>query len=206
MRSLHPSLLRHIFLTLLTISLTACGFHLRGDYDVPEALDKLSVTSYDQYSQFTRIVKNRLRLNEIEIVEPAEDIPNLHLVSETISSRTLSIYQNTIAAEKELTLNATFRVTVPDVGTKTFTTTVTRSYLDNPLTALAKSMESAMLVDEMRQLASSQIIRLMARLKPDLTLSERSERSRQRNMSEQGESHGHVSTTEVSTDQHTISQ
>ncbi len=206
MRSLHPSLLRHIFLTLLTISLTACGFHLRGDYDVPEALDKLSVTSYDQYSQFTRIVKNRLRLNEIEIVEPAEDIPNLHLVSEAISSRTLSIYQNTIAAEKELTLNATFRVTVPDVGTKTFTTTVTRSYLDNPLTALAKSMESAMLIDEMRQLASSQIIRLMARLKPDLTLSERSERSRQHNMSEQSDSHSHVSTTEVSTDQHTISQ
>jgi LPS-assembly lipoprotein len=206
MRSLHPSLLRHIFLTLLTISLTACGFHLRGDYDVPEALDKLSVTSYDQYSQFTRIVKNRLRLNEIEIVEPAEDIPNLHLVSEAISSRTLSIYQNTIAAEKELTLNATFRVTVPDVGTKTFTTTVTRSYLDNPLTALAKSMESAMLIDEMRQLASSQIIRLMARLKPDLTLSERSERSLQRNLSEQSDSHSRVSTTEVSTDQHTISQ
>ncbi|SJN53324.1 LPS assembly lipoprotein LptE [Vibrio ruber] len=205
MRSLHPSLLRHIFLTLLTVSLTACGFHLRGDYDVPEALDKLSVTSYDQYSQFTRMVKNRLRLNEIEIVEPAEDIPNLHLVSETISSRTLSIYQNTIAAEKELTLNATFRVTVPEVGTKTFTTTVTRSYLDNPLTALAKSMESSMLIDEMRQLASSQIIRLMARLKPDLTLSERSERSR--NMSKQSDhSNSHVSTTEVATEQHTISQ
>lgn len=203
MRSLHPSLLRHIFLALLTLSLTACGFHLRGDYDVPEALDKLSVSSYDQYSQFTRIVKNRLRLNEIEIVEPAKDIPNLYLVSETISSRTLSIYQNTIAAEKELTLNATFRVTVPDVGTKTFTTTVSRSYLDNPLTALAKSMESAMLVDEMRQLASSQIIRLMARLKPDLTLSER---SRQRNTSEQGDNNSHVSTTEVSTDQHTINQ
>ncbi|MDW6092311.1 LPS assembly lipoprotein LptE [Vibrio rhizosphaerae] len=204
MRSLHPSLLRHVFLTLLTISLTACGFHLRGDYDVPEALDKLSVTSYDQYSQFTRMVKNRLRLNEIEIVEPAENIPNLHLVSETISSRTLSIYQNTIAAEKELTLNATFRVTVPDVGTKTFTTTVTRSYLDNPLTALAKSMESNMLIDEMRQLASSQIIRLMARLKPDLTLSERS--SRQRKMSDQGGDKSHVSTIEVSTDQHTTSQ
>ncbi|MDW6003411.1 LPS-assembly lipoprotein LptE [Vibrio mangrovi] len=204
MRSFHIPLLRHIFLVLLTVSLTACGFHLRGDYDVPEALDKLSVTSYDQYSKFTRMVKNRLRLNEIEIVEPAEDIPNLHLVSESVSSRTLSIYQNTIAAEKELTLNATFQVTVPDVGTKTFSTRVTRSYLDNPLTALAKSLESAMITDEMRQLASSQIIRLMARLKPDLTLSER---SRQFGMSDEyDEKNSHVSTTEVPADQHTISQ
>ncbi|WP_370687739.1 LPS assembly lipoprotein LptE, partial [Vibrio cholerae] len=52
-------------------------------------------------------------------------------------------------------------------GSRTFTTSVTRSYLSNPLTALAKSVERDMIEDEMRKLAASQIVRQMARLKAD---------------------------------------
>ncbi|MDW6016403.1 LPS assembly lipoprotein LptE [Vibrio plantisponsor] len=148
--------------------LSACGFHLRGDYDVPDELSKLSITSYDQYSSFTRIVTRQLRMNEIEIVQPADDVPNVHLISEGISERTLSLYQTTRAAEKELTFRASYRVTVPDIGTKTFSTSVTRSYLDNPLTALAKSVERDMIEGEMRKLAATQIVRQMGRLKASI--------------------------------------
>lgn len=148
--------------------LTACGFHLRGDYSVPHELSTLSVTSYDQYSVFTRQVKNQLRINDVELVTPAENVPNLHLINEGVGERTLSLYQNTRAAEKELTFRTSYRVTIPEVGTKTFSTSVTRSYLDNPLTALAKSVERDMIEDEMRKLAASQIIRQMARLKVDI--------------------------------------
>ncbi|MGV2841391.1 luciferase, partial [Vibrio cyclitrophicus] len=41
-------------------------------------------------------------------------------------------------------------------------------YLDNPLTALAKSVERDMIEDEMRKLATSQILRQMARLKANI--------------------------------------
>ncbi len=145
--------------------LSACGFHLRGNFDVPEELQKLSLTSYDQYSDLTRKVEAQLRLNKIDIVTPASNIPNLHLVSEGVGERTLSLYQNTRAAEKELTYRVSYRITVPELGMKTFNTSVTRSYLDNPLTALAKSVERDMIEEEMRQLASTQIIRQTARLK-----------------------------------------
>ncbi|MEH0665419.1 luciferase [Vibrio scophthalmi] len=158
---------------LLVASLLAgCGFHLRGDYSVPEELDKMSLTSYDKYSTFTRMMKAQLRMSEIEIVPPAENIANLHLISEGVGERTLSLYQNTRAAEKELTFRASYRVTVPDLGTKTFSTSVTRSYLDNPLSALAKSVERDMIEDEMRKLAATQIIRQMARLKADIEANE----------------------------------
>lgn len=158
---------------LLVASLLAgCGFHLRGDYSVPEELDKMSLTSYDKYSTFTRMMKAQLRMSEIEIVAPAENIANLHLISEGVGERTLSLYQNTRAAEKELTFRASYRVTVPDLGTKTFSTSVTRSYLDNPLSALAKSVERDMIEDEMRKLAATQIIRQMARLKADIEANE----------------------------------
>lgn len=155
-----------VTIVVLTVSLlSACGFHLRGDYSVPEELNKISVTSYDQYSTFTRMMKSQLRMNDVEIVPPAENTPNLHIISEGVGERTLSLYQNTRAAEKELTLNASYRVTIPELGDKTFSTSVTRSYLDNPLTALAKSVERDMIEDEMRKLATSQILRQMARLK-----------------------------------------
>lgn len=128
----------------------------------------MSLTSNDQYSTLTRLVKGQLRMNEIQLVEPASNVANLHLNGESLSERTLSLYQNTRAAEKELTFNTSYRITIPEVGTRTFSTSVTRSYLDNPLTALAKSSEREMIVDEMRKLAASQIIRQMARLKASI--------------------------------------
>lgn len=159
------SRIKLISVFLLSFILAGCGFHLRDNYDVPEQLSTLSVTSYDQYSEFTRLVKAQLHLENIEIVTPGETIPNLHLSSESLSSRTLSIYQNNSTAEVELTLKIAFNVTIPDIGSRQFTTSVTRSYIDNPLTALAKSVEKSMLVDEMRRLAAERVIRQMARLK-----------------------------------------
>lgn len=164
--TLFPTL-KWSLLVLMTSLLTACGFHLRGDYDIPQELSSMSLTSYDQYSTFTRMVHRQLRLNKIDLQSPAENLPNLHLLSESTGERTLSLYQNTRAAEKELTFRASYRVTVPELGSRTFTTSVTRSYLDNPLTALAKSVERDMIEDEMRKLAASQIVRQMARLKAD---------------------------------------
>ncbi|ENM5763350.1 luciferase [Vibrio mimicus] len=167
MRNILFPTLKWSLLVLMTSLLTACGFHLRGDYDIPQELSSMSLTSYDQYSTFTRMVHRQLRLNKIDLQSPAENIPNLHLLSESTGERTLSLYQNTRAAEKELTFRASYRVTVPNLGSRTFTTSVTRSYLDNPLTALAKSVERDMIEDEMRKLAASQIVRQMARLKAD---------------------------------------
>ena len=158
---------------ILTVSLlSACGFHLRGDYSVPDELNTISVTSYDQYSTFTRMVKGQLRMNDVNITAPSSKTPNLHLLGENIEERTLSLYQNTRAAEKELTFTASYRVTVPELGDKTFSTSVTRSYLDNPLTALAKSVEREMIEDEIRKLASIQILRQMARLKANIEANE----------------------------------
>ncbi|WP_394250783.1 LPS assembly lipoprotein LptE [Vibrio profundi] len=162
-----------VTVVILTVSLlSACGFHLRGDYSVPDELNTISVTSYDQYSTFTRMVKGQLRMNDVNITAPSSNTPNLHLLGENIEERTLSLYQNTRAAEKELTFTASYRVTVPELGDKTFTTNVTRSYLDNPLTALAKSVEREMIEDEMRKLASIQILRQMARLKANIEANE----------------------------------
>ncbi|MGB5805365.1 MAG: LPS assembly lipoprotein LptE [Vibrio anguillarum] len=172
MRQISSYSLKLSLIVIMSSLLSACGFHLRGDYSVPEELNRVSVTSYDQYSTFTRMVKNQLRMSDIEIVSPSETVPNIYLIGESVGERTLSLYQNTRAAELELTFNASYSVTLPELGMKTFSTSVTRSYLDNPLTALAKSVERDMIEDEMRKLAATQILRQMARLKADIAANE----------------------------------
>nr|WP_105900984.1 LPS assembly lipoprotein LptE [Vibrio gangliei] len=153
---------------------SACGFHFRGSYLLPDEVSTISVSSFDSYSQITRDVKNQLRFNGVDVVPPASDVPNLYLISESdsdnSSDRTLSLYQNSRAAEKELRYVVSYRVTVPGYDPKTFRVNITRSYLDNPLAALAKSVERDMLWDEMREQAAEQIIRQMARLKAQLAV------------------------------------
>ncbi|HDY7731764.1 TPA: luciferase, partial [Vibrio vulnificus] len=50
---------------------------------------------------------------------------------------------------------------------QSFQTTVNRNYLDNPLTALAKSVEREVIEDEMRNQAASQMMRQLGRLRAE---------------------------------------
>lgn len=165
----HLRLLAIISLAMMT---SACGFHFRGSYLLPEEVSTISVSSFDDYSQITRDVKNQLRFNGVDVVKPASGLPNLYIINESDtdsdSDSTLSLYQNSRAAEKELKYTVSYRVTVPGYDTKTFRVNISRSYLDNPLAALAKSVERDMLWEEMRQQAAELIVRQMARLKADL--------------------------------------
>ncbi len=156
---------KFVSIFLLSSLLAGCGFHFRGEYFVPEDIATMSLTSFDQYSTLTRLVDNELQLNGINLVPPSATVPNLHLMSESVGERTLSLYQNSRAAEKELTYRARYRVTVPNQEPRVFSSQVTRSYLDNPLTVLAKSVERDQIEDEMRAQATYQIIRQLARLK-----------------------------------------
>lgn len=159
--------LRTTIVLTLSLMVSACGFHLRGNYLLPEELHDISLTSFDQYSDLTRNVQKQLRMNGIRQVAPTTVTPSLDLISESLGERTLSLYQNSRAAEKELTYTVRYSVLIPEHDIKTYTTTVNRNYLDNPLTALAKSVERDMIEDEMRAQAAEQILRQMARLKAD---------------------------------------
>ncbi len=160
--------LRASIILVLVSLMSACGFQFRNSYFLPEALSEVSLTSFDPYTPLTRYVRAELDLNGVEAVIPQANIPNLHLIGESNSARTLSLYQNSRAAEYELTYTVSYQVTIPNVSSQSFTTTVNRSFLDNPLTALAKSTEKEVIIDEMRKQAARQILRQMARLKAKL--------------------------------------
>lgn len=158
------SIIRTFFVVLMALATASCGFHLRGNYMLPDDIAKLSLTSFDRYGQLHRQVKSQFQLHGIEPVSPSAQVPNLHLISESTGERTLSLYQNARAAEYELTYTVRYRIVVPGKGSQSYTTRVNRTFLDNPLTALAKSVERDMIEQEMREQAAKQIMRQLARL------------------------------------------
>lgn len=163
MKSIYRTL-QVLLVVVVAFATASCGFHLRGSYNLPDDIKQISVTSFDIYGRLTREMKTQLRLHHLDIVKPNENISNLHINNESFGESTLSLYQNSRVAEKQFSYTVNYSVMVPSKGRYNFSISLSRTYLDNPLTALAKSVEEEMLAQEMRVEASKQIMRQLARL------------------------------------------
>ncbi|MCL1058241.1 LPS assembly lipoprotein LptE [Shewanella gelidimarina] len=158
-------LIKRIFLVTLALSVllsAGCGFKLQGSYSIPEQLQTLSLSSQDEYSELTRLVRERLRLNRIAVVEPTDEIPTVRIISDSLDRSTLSIYPTGNVAEYELIYQVSFAVQLPDAESQRFEVDIHRDYLDDPRTALAKSREMQLLLKEMRNQAADRIIQTLA--------------------------------------------
>jgi LPS-assembly lipoprotein len=98
-------------LLLLTLSMTACGFHLRGTVEIPPEWLALHLTSPSPHSELSNTVKSSFSANGVEWMEPAEANYTLHLGPEKLERRNLSIDRNARAAEFELKLSTSLSVT-----------------------------------------------------------------------------------------------
>ncbi|MEZ9821763.1 LPS assembly lipoprotein LptE [Shewanella sp. 10N.286.45.A1] len=158
-------LIKRIFSAILALSIllsAGCGFKLQGSYSIPEQLQTLSLTSQDEYSELTRLVRERLRLNSIAVVDPADNIPTIRIISDSLDRSTLSIYPTGNVAEYELIYQVSFAVQLPQAESQRFEVDIHRDYLDDPRTALAKSREMQLLLKEMRNQAADRIIQILA--------------------------------------------
>lgn len=160
--SLSVKQLMFALLALVVMTSAGCGFQLQGSYSIPPELSKLSLESSDKYSELSRLVRERLRLNNVGIEEPAKGIPRLVLLSDTLERSTLSLYPTGNVAEYELIYHVRSAVSLPGKEAQPFDVEIRRDYLDDPRTALAKSREMELLVKEMRIQAADNIIQTLA--------------------------------------------
>lgn len=158
-------LIKRICFAIMALSIllsAGCGFKLQGSYSIPEQLRTLHLTSQDEYSELTRLVRERLRLHSISLVEESDETPTLNILRDSLDRSTLSLYPTGNVAEYELTYHVTFAVSLPESEAQTFEVDIQRDYLDDPRTALAKSREMELLLKEMRIQAADQMIQTLA--------------------------------------------
>lgn len=69
------------------LSLSACGFHLRGHEKIPTALEKVYIESQTPYGAFEQVLRDSLRSYNIQIVDtPAAANTILNLTSVKLNS------------------------------------------------------------------------------------------------------------------------
>jgi LPS-assembly lipoprotein len=159
-----------VLLTIgLAMILTACGFKLRGDYQIPEQFKQLHVASRQSHAPMQRALKNRLSsFNILLIDDPVEAHQNkasiIVLQPERLERQLLSLFATGQVAEYELIYTLDYQVITPDETSHDLRVDIIREYIDDPDAVLAKSRELDLIVSEMREEAADRVIRQLATL------------------------------------------
>ncbi|SEK44462.1 LPS-assembly lipoprotein [Colwellia chukchiensis] len=162
-----PVLIRQIrkplTVSVLVMLLTGCGFALRGNYLLAPELQTMSFSSVDPYGELTRIVKQHLTINDVNLVQrSSKAIPQMRILQDNLDRRTLSVFPNGQVAEYELIYTVRYQILLPEQDVQYFSFELNRDYQDDPDIALAKSRELSLMLREMRQEAANKILRDMA--------------------------------------------
>lgn len=145
-----------LFSLVFLATLSGCGFQLRGDYQLPQSLDTISLHS-NVSKELKSQMEQRLVHSGITVSKSDSDY-QLALRSDQLERRTLSLFESGQVAEYELLYQVNYQLLKNNQVLLEKTAEVARDYQDDPNFALAKTREREMLVNEMRAEASRIIL------------------------------------------------
>jgi LPS-assembly lipoprotein len=150
---------------VVLVFLGGCGFTLRGSADLPPALQTMQVESTAPDSGIVREISRMLRNNDVTLTDtPGAATWRLEVGGEEFSERVLSVNANARAGEYELTMNVALllRRGTELLGPETLS--VSRVYLADPESAVAKNEEAELIRTEMRRELAQQVLRRLQSL------------------------------------------
>lgn len=148
---------RYIAVVLCICAISGCGFKLRGQSALPADLQNLIITSDNSESALFHELQKQL--SKIRIEPTAGPQPELKLLADKLTRRTLSLFPNGQVAEYELIYSVSYKLFREGKEPHIQSFELTRNYQDDPDNALAKSREMTLILSEMRTQASHLIIR-----------------------------------------------
>ena len=150
--------LKITFLASLMILLSACGWHLRGQVNLPVSLRilDLNVSAVDFVSQ--NAIKQSLLSNSVTISEDAQY--QLKVIKEIADKRTLAVTSNAKASEYELIQTLEFQVldSNKEIISETLSVTTYQTLLYDADAEIGKAQEEQNLRLEMKQANAYKIL------------------------------------------------
>lgn len=150
---LFPRVSFAVLLCMLSL-LSACGFHLRGAYQLPEVMGTTYVSAPNENSELLRSLKRTLKANDIQLVDSQQQAgATLRLFDERQSRRVISVDARGRAREYALSYQISFQLLVADSdwSMQPQTLKLERDFLFDTEDVLGKGREQATLIDDMQQ-------------------------------------------------------
>lgn len=153
--------MRLVWLSLLTLALSACGFHLRGQFTLPPLLQPVAVVSTVPTLE-DRVSADIQRMG----VTVSADAPmQVHITRETVTRQTSTVDRLAKAAEYTLFYELNFQLKyasgIPAQPERSIR--LRRTYQFDNTRIVGKFDEEATLEEDMRQQAIAQLLTQLAR-------------------------------------------
>ena len=122
---MNQTIIRHLSkllsFSIILMLLNGCGFQLRGNYLLAPELQTIAFSSVDQYGELTRLVKQHLTINDVNLVQnSAKEIPQMRMLQDNLDRRTLSVFPNGQVAEYELIYTVRYQILIPGQDVQNF--------------------------------------------------------------------------------------
>jgi LPS-assembly lipoprotein len=105
-----------IFLAAVMMLLTSCGFHLRGSFSIPPALQTVQIQPHQPYDPFQRQVGKILKSNGVRLSDtalPNKEITTLTILNQQFSERTVAYGSDGQPNRAVLQYIVTYQITDP---------------------------------------------------------------------------------------------
>ncbi len=162
----HASFIIHLSFFLLCLSLTACGFHPRGDLTLPAYMSKTYIQGATPYSDLETDLHRALDIAGAQVTAAPQDATaRLRILHEEFGRRVLSVDITGKAREYELFYTVDFDVDGAD-GKSLLAhqlQTLTRDFTFDETQLLGKANEEDLLHREMRHEMVQRILRRIER-------------------------------------------
>jgi LPS-assembly lipoprotein len=162
--------MRWVNLLMLTLLLSACGFHLRGHHqqDVKLAFQSVYIKSASETS-FVADLRNALIFNKVTVSErPETGVLTLEIISESTDKQILAM--SSAGKIREFQLQYRVKLRAYDVQLLNWLPeeeiVLVRTLTFDDAQVLAKEQEEALLYKDMRADAVMQALRRLSRAKP----------------------------------------
>jgi LPS-assembly lipoprotein len=146
---------------LIALTLSACGWHMRGSIELPKNLSQLYVTAIDSKGALVTELRQQLKTNRVSVVSDSSEANySLYILEEKKDRRTAGVGGDALSSSYDITLKADYEIRLKNSLNTTKATAISiRSFNYNTASINSATQEELLLDQEMRRDLAQQMLR-----------------------------------------------